>query len=300
MWRCAYALVLCLCAVTASAQVQRVGDVSFAVPEGWTYQAAADGGLVFLKSGKDYWVMAVYTPMPSSGDAEMDLKAAWRRIVLAGKDYQGMPALPYYEIRHSAGYPGRRAEGASVSRATLTRLYVLEAGRSFIPVSAVSANRQVLDAMEHVATAFIGSVRLAPLQAQPIKTTVSVADLAGHWRHGAASSYDFYNRQTGRYESNASAAYGAGYDIAPNGSFTYQMSGLVNGRVTGDQDSGVVELGGDLLIFRGKNHVERYRFINCQQALDGSTVLTLLPENSTVTAATILMYGDQWTRPPRK
>jgi hypothetical protein len=47
--------------------------------------------------------------------------------------------------------------------------------------------------------------------------------------------------------------------------------------------------------------VLRYRFINCQQALDGSTVLTLLAENSEVTALTILRDGDQWTRPaPRK
>ncbi len=74
-----------------------------------------------------------------------------------------------------------------------------------------------------------------------------------------------------------------------------------NGRTVRDQESGVVELSGDLIIFKGQSPVVRYRFINCQQALDDSTVLTLLPENSEVTAAAIITNGNQWTRPaPRK
>ncbi|MGA2630418.1 MAG: hypothetical protein ABSG54_09385 [Terriglobia bacterium] len=301
MFRYALPLFFWFAAVTASAQVQSVGDVSFAVPDGWTYKPGTDFGAVVVTSGQNYWLMAVYKPMPSSGDPTTDLKAAWTRIVLAGHDYQGFPPLPYYDINHSVGYRGRRADDSSTNHATYTRLYVLEAGKSFIPVVAVSPNGQVLNAMEHVATGFIGSVRVAPLQAQPLKTTITVADLVGHCNHGAASSYDFYNRQTGRYESNASAFYGAGYTIAADGSFTYEMAGMTNGRTVRDQESGVVELSGGLIIFKGRSHVLRYRFINCQQALDGSTVLTLLAENSEVTALTILRDGDQWTRPaPRK
>ncbi len=301
MLRFVLSFLVCLYAQVTFAEVQSVGEVSFAVPDGWTYKPGANFGAVVKISGQNYWLMAVYAPMPSSGDPTADLKTAWTRIVLAGKDYQGMPPLPYYDINHSVGYPGRRADDSSVNRSTYTRLYALEAGTSFIPVVAVSPNGQVLNAMEHIAVAFIGSVRLAPLKAQPLKTTITLADLVGHWNHGAASSYDFYNRQTGRYESNASAFYGAGYDIAANGSFTYQMAGMTNGRTVRDQESGVVELSGDLVIFKGRSHVLRYRFINCQQALDGSTVLTLLAENSEVTALTILRDGDQWTRPaPRK
>jgi hypothetical protein len=78
------------------------------------------------------------------------------------------------------------------------------------------------------------------------------------------------------------------------------MSGMLNSSMLRDQDSGVVELGGNLVIFKGRSHVLRYRFINCQQALDGSTVLTLLPENSQVSAIAILRDGDQWSRAPKK
>jgi len=300
MGRFVLSLLFFLSLVTAFAQVESVGDVSFAVPDGWTYKPGSDFGAVVLTSGQNFWLMAAYTPMPSSGDPTTDLKTAWTRIVLAGKDYQGMPALPYYDITHSVGYPGRRGDDSSINRSTYTRLYVLEAGRSFIPVAAVSRDGMVLNAMEHVADDFIGSVRLAPLKAQPIKTTITVMDLAGHWNHGMATSSNFYNQQTGRYEGSTSAFYGAGYDIATNGSFTYQMSGMMNSSVVRDQDSGVVELGGGLVIFRGHSHVVRYRFINCQQALDGSTVLTFLPENSQVSAVTVLRDGDQWSRAPKK
>lgn len=42
-----------------------------------------------LESGQNFWLMAVYTPMQTSGDAPTDLKTAWKRIVLAGPDHQG-------------------------------------------------------------------------------------------------------------------------------------------------------------------------------------------------------------------
>ena len=300
MRRFALLLLVCLSAVSAFAQVQSVGDVSFAVPDGWTYKPGAGFGTVVLSSGQNYWFMAVFAPVPSSGNPAADFDAAWTRIVLAGKDYQGLPLRPYNTIAHSVGYPGLWASNSSVSRATYTRLYVLEAGKSFIPVVAVSRDGMVLNAMEQVAYYLIGSVRLAPLKAQPIKTIITVADLAGHWNHGMATSSTFYNQQTGRYEGSTSAFYGAGYDIAANGSFTYKMSGMMNSNMVGEQDSGVVELGGGLVIFKGRAHEVRYQFINCQQALDGSTVLTLLPDQTQVTAMTILGQGDQWSRPPRK
>jgi hypothetical protein len=85
------ALALFLSPIPLSAQVQTVGDVSFAVPDGWKYTQGAGFGAMVPTSGQNYWLMAVYAPMPSSGDVVKDLNAAWTRIVLAGKDYRGMP-----------------------------------------------------------------------------------------------------------------------------------------------------------------------------------------------------------------
>src|SRR5580704_9249752 len=42
--------------------------------------------------------------------------------------------------------------------------------------------------------------------------------------------------------------------------------------------------GGELVMFRGHNHMVRYRFLNYPRRLDDSTVLPCVPENSQVSA----------------
>ena len=284
-------LTLPLCA-----QVQTMGDISFAVPDGWKYQQGRDFGGMALTQGKNFWVMAVYTPMPSSGDASTDLKTAWKRIVLAGPDYQGFPPLPYYDIGHTVGYPGKRADDSSVNRSTYTRLYVLEAGKTFIPVAAVSNDGMVLNSLEYLANAVLGSVRLAPLKAAPIRTNLTVADMAGDWQSGVANSISFYNSSTGAYQSTSNSYIGAAYHIAPNGAFTYKMSGVINNRSASDEDSGTVELGGEFVTFRGHAHVVRYRFLNLQQAIDGSTVLTFLPPAQDPATLSFIRDSELWVR----
>src|SRR5258708_34572668 len=123
----------------------------------------------------------------------------------------------------------------------------------------------------------MGRIRLARVKALAIKVDITVADLAGDGKSGMANSTSYYNSSSGQFVGSTQTFYGAGYHIAPNGSFTYKMSGMANRRMTSDDDSGVVELGGGFVTFKGHNHVAHYRFLNVQTALDGSTVLTLLP-----------------------
>src|SRR5215467_8720018 len=81
---------------TAVSQVQTVGTISFAVPEGWQYQQGADFGAMVLKTSDRFWMIAVYTPTPSSGNADADFKAAWQRV-LAPAGY-GLPGYSPYGI----------------------------------------------------------------------------------------------------------------------------------------------------------------------------------------------------------
>ena len=282
----------------ALAQVQAVGDVSFAVPDGWQYKQGPDVGAIVLKPDSRYWVIAVYSSMPSSGDPNADFRAAWKRVVLAGPDYQGIPSYDPYNLTGSVGYPGKYYDGSSVNQSTYTRLYVLEAGKVCVPVAFIAPNRGVLDGMEHTARAVVGSVRVAPLQASPIKYSINVADLAGHWTGGIVNSIDYYN-SSGQYRSNSLSAVRYEYTIAADGSYTYKFGGLMNNRMTSDDDSGVVELGGEFVTLKGIRHVTRYRFGNLQQALDGSTVLTLWPpvDMSKITPS---RDSEYWTRAAKK
>ena len=89
------------------------------------------------------------------------------------------------------------------------------------------------------------------------------------------------------------------YTIAADGSYTYRFGGLVNNRMTNDDDSGVVELGGEFVTLKGQRRVTRHRFANLQQALDGSTVLTLWPpvDMSQISPS---RDSEYWTRSAKK
>jgi len=293
-------LIFCFLGCTAFAQVQTIGDMSFAVPEGWTYTGTPAGGLMTMKSGNNFWLMAIFTPMPSSGNTETDLLNAWNTLVLTQGGYQGLPAKPYYDIMHTVGYPGKRADDSSVNRANYTRLYVLEAGKSFVAVRCISNDGQVLNSQEYIANAVLGSIRLAPLKAEPIKTNVTVADMVGHWTSGAGTSMNFYSRYTGQYQGSSLSFYGAGYTIAADGSFTYKMSGMVNNSITHDDDSGVVQFEKEFVIFKGRSHVVRYRFLNIQKAIDGSTVMTFLPPAANPATLSIIRDSEPWIREAKK
>jgi hypothetical protein len=283
--------------VPASAQVQTVGAVSFAVPSGWSYQQGRDFGAMTMKTDNRFWVVAVYTDMPSSGDANADFRAAWKRV--AGSDYRE-PSYSYYpyKISDTVGYPGNYYDASSVNNTTYMRVYAVETGKTFVPVAFVSQNRIMLDGMEHNARAVVGSVRVAPLKASAIKYSVNLADLTGNWTSGIVNSIDYYS-SSGQYQSNSLTAVRYGYTIAANGSYSYKFGGLVNNRMTTDDDTGVVELGGEFVTFKGVRHVSRYRFANLQQALDGSTVLTLWPavDMAQISASRDSVY---WTRVVKK
>src|SRR6478609_1357012 len=254
MRRWALCALLLIIVAPAFAQVQTVGDVSFAVPEGWTYQASADGGLMLLKQDQNFWIITVHPQRPTTGDQNADFKNAWRSVVLPVNDFRNsMPGYDPYSISNKVlGYPGKYYDANSGSGQMYARLYTLETGKAVIPVMVLTPNRQVLDALNHIVEAVVGSVRIAPLKASPIRNTITMADMPGEWHAGMANARMFYDRYTGAYAGSSTTAYSARYTIAGNGSFTYEMGGVWNDRPVQDKDTGTVELGGDLIIFKGR------------------------------------------------
>ena len=288
--------VLLIAAPCFAQEVETVGDVSFAVPEGWTYQGAADGGLMLLKDGANFWVITIHPPHPTTGDPIADFKAAWRSDILSIQGFQNsMPGYNPYDVGHTLGYPGKRYEGDSDNGQIHIRLYALETGKVVVPVTVMAPNRQVMDAMEHMLAAVVGSVRVAPLKASPIRNTINMSDLNGEWRAGMATSQTYYDRYTGAYAGSTQTFYGASYQISGN-NFTYKMTGMMNSRAVSDADSGTVELGGNYVTFKGRARTSRYKFLNVQTAIDGSTVLMLLPDYADKPDVDLARRQEEWAR----
>ncbi|HET9838843.1 MAG TPA: hypothetical protein VFR84_11450 [Candidatus Angelobacter sp.] len=301
-WALVALLLAFVCAAPAFAQVQGFGDVSFAVPDGWSYQGSADGGLMLLKQGTNFWILTVHTPRPTSGDQNADFKAAWRAVVSSVPQFsRSLPGYDPYNISNKAvGFPGKYYDAFSDDGQMYIRLFTLETGKSVIPVMVLAPNRQVLDALQHIVDAVVGSVRLAPLKASPIRNTITLADLVGEWHAGSAFSKTYYDRYSGAYAGSSTTAYSSRYQVAPNGTFTYEMGGLWNSRPVQDKDAGTVQLGGDLIIFKGRNHEQKYHFINFQTAIDGSTVLTVIAGQEDPAKANIAFSQQQLVREAKK
>jgi hypothetical protein len=295
----AFVLVIVLVA-PVFAQVQTVGDMSFAVPEGWTYQGTADGGLMLLKQDQSFWILTVHAPRPTTGDQNADFKNAWRSVVLPVPDFQNsLPGYDPYSISNKVlGYPGKYYDGWNASGKMYARLYILETGKMVVPVMVLTPNRQVLDALNHIVEAVVGSVRVAPLKASPIRNTLTMADLPGEWHTGSAFSQTYYDRYSGAYAGSSNTAYSARYQITGNGSYTYDMGGIWNNRPVQDKDTGTVELGGGFITFKGRNHTSRYHFLNLQTAIDGSTVMMVLAGEEDLSKAAA--FQEQWVRDAKK
>ena len=301
-WALALLLLIMVLAASTFAQVQTVGDLSFAVPEGWTYQGSTDGGLMLLKQGANFWIVTVHVPQATSGNPNVDFKNMWLKVVSTIPDFKNaLPGYdPYSMSNKLLGYPGKYYDGNSDSGKMYARLYTLETGKVVIPVVVLTVNRQVLDALNHVVEAVVGSVRVAPLKASPIRNTVSLADLVGEWHAGSAFSKTYYDRYSGAYAGSSTTAYSSRYLVAANGTFTYEMGGLWNSRPVQDKDVGTVQLGGDLINFKGREHEQKYHFINFQTAIDGSTVLTVIAGQEDPTKANIAFSQQQLVREAKK
>lgn len=98
-WALARFLLIFMIAAPAIAQVQTVGDVSFAVPEGWSYQGSTDSGLMLLKQDANFWIITVHPPRAGQRRPERRFQ---EHLAQRGLNHAWLPALAsrIYPVRH--------------------------------------------------------------------------------------------------------------------------------------------------------------------------------------------------------
>ncbi len=299
--RLACAFFLFFVTLSASAQVQKLGEVSFAVPEGWKYEYNPGDDHADMVTGVsgNYCIVALTVPIKSTGNVEQDFAIAWRYIV----ERNPQASVPSsYEIRGLPGYSGRVGSSTLDNRTKNAFLYLLETGKSFIPVTILTPNRTVYDNYEGTVQQVVSSVRLAPLQALPMKKNITLADLVGDWKHGGADVITYVNSTTGNYAGTSTAYVGEFYTIAADGSYAYNLQAMSDGHVVREKSSGQVEFTSEFIVFHEKpsNKLKRYRFISYQHGLSGASLLTVLGERNEPTSSNISMYSDKFVRDPAK
>jgi hypothetical protein len=294
-------VALCLAASSASAQVQAVGPVSFAVPEGMKYEQnpGEEHASMSFADGKNFLIIVITKPLPPTGDAEANFKSAWT-LILTRAFNEAVPS-PIYAIKVKGGYPGKFGGNVSNDRTKFYHLETIETPQGVVPILVIASSGDVVNAAWQTLSTFVQGVRVSPGKAQPPKKTIALADMTGMWRTGASSSLSYVDSHTGAYAGSSTVAYSASYDIAANGAYTYVFGGITNGTTVRERSSGVVDFTSDLVLLRDKKgSVTKLRFISYVTAVDGSTIMTFLPAAYEATGPNIGMYADDWVRPPPK
>src|SRR3989454_10343716 len=233
MFRFALPLIVWLYAFAAFAQVETIGDVSFAVPEGWKYEYSPgdDFASVMLTKGDRYCVIAIYKARRSSGDAEADFSSAWTKIA----PHAPVPE-PIYDHTASAGYSGKYGS-TWIDDNRFVWLYLLETGQGAIPVLVVTQDRHAFDDLLAVISQVVEGVRIGPEKAQPAKTNVTLADLVGQWHSGGERSGKYMGSATGSQAGRCLFAPADGYQTAGAGRDTPRFSGARKPHIARDRGS---------------------------------------------------------------
>lgn len=288
------AMIFCVSAATA--QVQSIGDVSFAVPEGWLHYSQRPGENHATLTGNrngGIWTISVFKPLRSSGNPDADFRAAW------AQDVRSMQA-PKRSFEHKGlvGYSGRCSSTNSPDGRHYLYLCVLEAGQSGVPVLVTTPNRRTFDDLRFLILDFIEGVRVAPARAQPVKENISFADLIGEWHNGGDSRLGCLDSQNGTNAVIPITAHGVAYTIRTDGTYTYSMAGMNNRWMIPEQGTGNVEVKDGLITLRpgATKCMASYHVISCLSGVDGSTVLTLLQDTYEPSTASINSYAEKWVR----
>jgi hypothetical protein len=284
---------------TAGAGAVRTwGEVSLVLPEGARFQPQPNGNVALLRLGGPGWQcdVTLLQPFRSSGDTEQDLRGFWQRTLRRpmGGLWEGASSLITY-----AGYPGKFAV-ESVEGAAQLQITILQAHAQAVPVVRLCSSNSVWYEHGDLLSQLFESIRIAPDRAQPPKTRISVADLAGQWHEGGSDNTGWVDPR-GNYAGTSLVAHGITYEIAADGTYSSLYAGLANGQVLREQTTGSVSFGDGRFVVRDKsNHVSRYWFLRLQEAPDGSSVLSLLPNQYEITEDHLRSFTERWFRGPKK
>jgi len=267
----------CFMALHASAQVQTLGDLSFAPPPAWRYQGRPDGSLATLvfQDQKQYCRITVLRSVSAGRVTQEGFTSLWEWLV--GRQASSWDNIE--EHKSTIGYSGWIARNGleEGNGAGTLRLYGLQAGEKFIVIIVdASANNMILNRYDDLAV-FLDGVRVSPERARAPKYQVDIADIAGEWHYGADSTINYISATGVIYGSTV--AHGSTYVIQPDGTFTSSFAGFNDDYIVRQKGAGWVKIDGNLITFNDTvNRTDsKYRLIHMQQARDGGRIMLLLP-----------------------
>lgn len=315
-----YFLMGLMVAVSAvpSARAETFDATTFTPPAGWAYEQppGKDHADMTWVEGNRYCTIGVFRAgAPSTGDPAADFESRWNDIVRQLGQPQSVPK----PVRRSLPSGAEAWEGSAdvqfADHVGFVHLLMLDAGARVAPIFILARDRATFDSLRDPIQRFLASVTVkkvsapgaatAPRVANPAapqgKKRIAVSDVVGSWSHSTTSYATYVSRSTGAYAGTSIISYGQGYEFAADGTYTYRFTGMQNGRVVREKDSGTWRFeGGNLAIRSRERDPKTYRIVEYQTAPDGTTFMTLLDTWYPPSQSNIDLYAERFARPPKK
>jgi len=291
-----FTMVLC--------QTETFGGVTFTPPKGWA-RSNKEGVAIYTevdKASGRFCLLTIYAATASSGNAQSDFAGSWNEAIV--KPFNAT-AKPETEIQTADGWTavsgGSQIDSGGTKAVVIMTVfsgfgkavttYAMFNDQSYIPQldafnatikidkTVASPPKTATSGSEYIDDPFPDKPNYQPQQPLlgPLKRSITVADLAGHWESGAASVTSYYSSSTGNYAGTDTVFYGESFDIKPSGSFDFKFTGRSGNHTVREADTGTVTLSGPFIKFNFKSRAaEKYQFVAYMVMPNGGAVLSTI------------------------
>jgi hypothetical protein len=274
-----------------------IGALTYALPAGWKAEMEGpDHARLTHADAKRYCIVSLYESRAITADLDAEFATEWRSVAGPLKDQKPAPVR-----RKVAGRTVLEvvAPATVAGTAVLQRVVVLDGGGQITTLVIFTADAASATAYQQAIDGIIASIRFpstapsAPAPAPAPATTqrpdrvligtlqasVTLADLAGTWNHGAGSVTTYVDSSSGDYASTSTAFYGESFAIKADGTFDYKFTGRADNHTVRETDGGKVTLSGGFVTFqfKGSRGTKKLQLIAFVNQPGGASVLTFSP-----------------------
>jgi hypothetical protein len=258
---------LFLAASPAAAETRTFDLVTYTAPDGWKV-AETDRGLVSVSrtTPAGYCMVNIYGSTPAVGDLDACFASEWKAVVLRTIDSTGdgdaTPAATQGNVGNTRAAMG--GTPATIKGApAIALLMVLDAGASVVSIVTLASNMETFQGCSAEVQKLLGSVSVRRVAAPPPSAppsgdakplvvprpsrALTVADLAGEWKHEDRFSTTYVDRHTGAYAGSEHLAYRDTWTITAKGSITSDFFGIKNGKKILEKTTGTLSLSANII-----------------------------------------------------
>ena len=248
----------------AAPRARTLDRVTYTVPDRWKVDETTPGQVAISRIGGDtYCLIAIYASMPASADLGASFAAAWQNVALRTIAPVAAPAPTQGNVGNTSAMLGGAASTAQ-GRPVAAILIVLDAGASVVPILILTPSTEAFEAYTAEVQAMLGGLVVsrpdnnnatppaAPppsgkLNVPPPTRQITLADLAGEWKHEDGITTTYVDRYTGAYAGYDSIAMRETWTITAKGVVASDFFAIRNGKKIIEKKSGTMRIAGSVL-----------------------------------------------------